>query len=81
MTPTKAAGSAVISRKITFNQKAKQVNEISKIYGKKTLHLFQKQLFVGVLQNSRKACNFIKKRPQNMFFQVNIPKLLRTEHL
>ena len=35
MTPTKDAGSGVIPRKITFNQKAKQDNEILKICVKK----------------------------------------------
>ena len=39
----------------------------------------QKQPFADVLQNSCKACNFIKKRFQHRCcFPVNIAKFLRT---
>ena len=72
-------------KKSLLTKKRNRWIKCQKSMEKRTLHSFYKQPFAGVLQNSLKACNFIKKRSQNRCFPVNIAKFLRTalfiEHL
>ena len=68
MTLTKAAGSAVISRKITLNQKAKQVNEISKIYGKKHCIYFRSSCSQVFFKIAGRPATLLKRDPKTGVF-------------